>query len=355
MAYNYASPKRYFDTETLQQDHGVGSEIANAGRLVMGPAGVGNAAGSMYAVAPEISNGEITGFQDAISACESIQDLLLLATSSVSDTVNETLAAHCQDMSTPENARTRFCFVSTSSAIQADSDVTKVTDKIKALNGSNRVIYVITDGGHPAVDQWQNTPDKLCVINGQTQSSSYTADLAVDGQWHAIAMMGMVAALADPATPPTNKQVYGISSGVAGTVRLWNDSKKNAIASVGGSILEDRFNNLFVRHALTISQASVEDSEISVVLAEGYMGRRLDDAHQQFIGNKLTDGLLKGVEAVTKKVMDGLVSDQIIRSYKDLTIYQDTVNPTKVFIKFNYKPIYPTNILKFEWGFDLAG
>ena len=355
MVYNYNSPKRYFDTNILQQDHGIGSEIANVGRLVMGPAGVGNAAGSMYVVAPEVSNGEIIGYQDAISSCESVQGLLLMATSSSSDTVNQTLAAHCASMSTPENARERFCFVSTTSAIQADTDVSKITSKILALGGSNRVIFTITDGGHPHINNWQNTVDKLNLITGTTQESSYTADQEVDGQWHAIAFMGMVSALADPATPPTNKQVYGITSGEAGTVRLWDDTKKNAIASVGGTILEDQFNNLIVRHALTISQASVEDSEVSIVLAEAYMAKRLRDAHKQFIGQKLTNRLLNGVGSTTKKTLDGLVADEIIRSYEPANVYQDTVNPTRVYIKFDYKPIYPTNTLKFEWGFDLAG
>jgi len=355
MVYNYNSPKRYFDTEVLQQDHGIGSELANAGRLILGPAGVGAAGGSMYAVAPEVSNGEIIGYQDAISSCESVQELLLLATSSSSDTVNETLVAHCQDMSTPTNARERFCFVSTTSAIQADTDVSKITAKILALNGSNRCIFVVTDGGHPHIDNWQNTPALLNVIDGATKTTSYTPDLPVDGQWHAIAMMGQVAALPDPATPPTNKQVYGISSGEAGTVQLWNDTRKNAIATVGGTILEDQNNNLMVRHALTISQASVEDSEVSIVLAEAYMARRLRDAHKQYIGKKLTNNLLAGVAGTSKKVLDGLVQDEIIRSYTPVNVYQDTVNPTKVNIKYNYNPIYPTNTLKFEWGFDIAG
>ena len=353
--YTYASPKRYFDTETLQQDHGIGSELANAGRLVIGPAGTGNAAGSMYAVAPSPSNGTIVGYQDAITACESIQELILMSTSSSSDTVNDSLRLHCEDMSKPENARDRFCFVSTTSAVQANSDISVLTAKILALNGSNRVIFVVTDGGYPHINNWQNTPALVNVLDNTTQASSYTANLSVDGPWHAIAMMGMTAALADPATPPTNKQVTGVSSGVFGTVRLWNDSRKNALGAIGTSILEDRYGTLFVRHALTISQASVEDSEVSIVLAEAYMAKRLRDAHQQFIGQKITDAIITGIEGVTKKVMDGLVADQIIRSYTKPVIYQDTVNPTKIYIKFNYKPVYPCDTLVFDWGFDLAG
>lgn len=353
--YNYNSPKRYFDTETLQQDHGIGSEAANAGRLVMGPAGVGNAAGSMYVIAPETSNGEIIGYQNAVEAAESIQELILLATTSPSDTVNETLKAHCEDMSSPENARERFGFVSTTAAIMSDSDVSKVTNKILALGGSNRIAYVVTDGGQPHLDSWQNTVDRYNVIKGTTEELSYTSDLAVDGPWHAIAMMGMVANLSDPAVPPTNKQVYGISSGLEGTVRLWMDAKKDTIASIGGTILEDRYNNLFVRHALTISQASVEDSELSIVLAEAYMAKVLRTNHAQFIGRKLTDSLLAGVSKVTKDSLDGLVRDQLIRSYNTPSVYQDTLKPTWVYVKFTYKPIYPTNVVKFEWGFDLAG
>lgn len=352
--FNYNSPKRYFDTETLQSDHGIGSEIANAGRLVMGPAGTGAGAGSMYIVAPEISTGEIVGYQNAIDACESIQELVLMSTSSSSDTVNTSLVAHCQTMSAVENAKERFALVSTTSAIMADTDVSKVTNKILALNGSNRAVFVVTDGGHPMVNQWQNTESMLNVITGQTESTSYTSNQAVDGPWHAIALTGMIAALPDPATPPTNKQVYGINSGVPGTVRLWTDTRKDAIAAVGGCVLEDRFNNMFVRHALTVSQASVEDSEISIVLAEAYMAKRLRDTHLQFIGQKLTASLLTGVTNTTSKTLDGLVKDVIITSYTNLTVYQDTLKPTWVYVKFEYKPIYPTNVVKFEWGFDLA-
>lgn len=352
--FNYNSPKRYFDTETLQSDHGIGSEIANAGRLVMGPAGIGAAAGSMYVVAPEISTGEIVGYQNAIDACESIQELVLMSTSSSSDTVNTSLVAHCQTMSAVENAKERFAIVSTTSTVMADSDVSKVTNKILALNGSNRAVFVVTDGGHPAISQWQNTDAKLNVITGQTESTSYTANLAVDGPWHAIALNGMIAALPDPATPPTNKQVYGITSGIPGAVRLWTDTRKDAVASVGGCVLEDRFNNMFVRHALTVSQASVEDSEISIVLAEAYMAKRLRDTHLQFVGQKLTELLLNGVRGRTSKTLDELVKDVIITRYSNLTVYQDTLKPTWVYTKFEYKPVYPTNNVKFEWGFDLA-
>ena len=353
--YNYDAPQRFFDTESLQQAHGIGSEISNAGRLVMGPAGVGNAAGSMYAVAPRISNGEIVGFQDAIAACESIQELVLIASSSSSDTVNETLKAHCEDMSSVENAKERFCLVGTTSAVMSNTDVTTLTDKIFALGGSNRAIYVVTDGGQPHVDAWQNTVDKYNSIAGVTKTTPYTTNQAVSGPWHAIATMGMIANLTDPAVPPTNKQVLGISSGVEGTVALWNDAKKDTVAAAGGLVLEDRYNNLFIRHGLTVSQASVEDSEISIVLAEAYMAKVLRDNHQKFIGDKLTDALIVGVAKTVNDSLTGLVADDIIRRFTNPNVFQDTVNPTWVYVLFNYFPIYPTNVIKFEWGFDIAG
>jgi hypothetical protein len=354
--YNYNSPKRYFDTNTIQIDHGIGSEASNAARLVMGPAGVGSANSSMYLVAPEVSNGEIVGFQDAISACESIQDLILMATTSSSDLVNQTLIAHCNSMSSTANAKDRFGFVSTTSAVLSDSDVNKVINKIKAFNGSNRCVFVVTDGGKPYINSWQNTTDNVCVIDNSTQTSGYTLNQAVDGQWHAIATMGMVCALPDPAEPPTLKQVYGISSGVAGTVKLWLNARKDAIGANGGLVLEDQFNNLYVRHALTVSQASVEDSELSIVLAEAYMARRLRDANRKYVGKKNIDTVRSAIKFTTKEVLDELIGVPIINSLKgDVTVYQDTTRPTWVIISFSYKPVYPINVLDFQWGFDLVG
>lgn len=352
--YSYNSAKRFFDTETLQQDHGIGSEIANAGRLVMGPLGVGQNAGSMYAVAVSPSDGDVIGFQNAIDACESVQELILISTTSTSDLVNDTLKAHCEDMSKPENAKERFGFVSTTATVQSDSDVSVLTAKIAAL-ASNRMIFVTTDGGRPYINSWQNTINRLNIIDNETKDDNYTLNQAVDGQWHAMAMMGMVAKLADPATPPTNKQVYGISSGEEGTVQLWNDARKDAVAAIGGTVLEDRYNQLWIRHALTTSQASVEDSEVSIVLAEAYMAKRLRDNHAQFIGQKLTNLLLNGVTATSRRTLKGLIGDVIIRSYTELNVYQDTAKPTWVYVLFSYKPIYPTNVIKFEWGFDIAG
>ena len=354
--YNYNSPKRYFDTETVQNDYGVGSEAANAALLTIGPVGTGAGAGSMYLVAPEVSTGEITGYQSAIDACESIQELTIMSTANSSDSVAMYLKAHCESMSTPSNAKPRFGVVSTTSAILADTDVSKTTNKILALNGSNRMMFVVTDGGHPMLNQWQNTELGYNSIAGTTNAgTSYDLNVAVDGQWHAIATAGMISALPDPATPATNKQVYGINSGIAGTVKLWNDTRMDAIAAVGGCVLADRFGSLFVRHGLTVSQASVEDSEMSIVLAEAYMSKRLRDNHLQFIGKKLTDLLLEGVKSTTQKTLDGLIQDEIIRSVGTLNVYKDTLKPTWVYVKFLYKPIYPTNVIKFEWGFDIAG
>lgn len=352
---SYNSPKRYFDTETLQAEHGIGSELANAGRLIIGPAGVGNAAGSMYAVAPNTTLGSITGYQAAIGSCESIQELVLMSTASTSDTVNETLVAHCADMSSVENARERFCFVSTTSTVMQDTDVSVITNKILALNGSNRCSYVVTDGGTPYLDSWQNTIDKYNSQTATTKTTPYTNQQAVSGAWHALATMGMVTALTDPATPATNKQVLGINSGEEGTVSLWNDTKKDTIAANGGWVLEDRLNNLFVRQGLTISLDSVEDSESSIVMAGAYMAKVLRDNHAKFIGNKLTEGLVAGVAKTVKDTLDGLVSAEIITRYNSVNVYQDTTNPTWVYVLFNYFPIYPTNVIKFEWGFDIAG
>lgn len=351
--YSYNSPRRFYDTNVIQQVHGIGSEIANAARLVMGPAGVGHAVSSMYVIAPAISNGEVIGYQDAISAAESIQELILMATSSNNDTVNSTLVAHCEDMSLPENAKERFCFVGTTSAVMT-GDIDALTAKIRALD-SNRCVFVITDGGKPILSSWQNTSEKLNLIDNTTEDDSYSLNQAVDGQWHAVAMMGLTASLGDPATPPTNKQVYGVSSGIEGTVALWLDAKKDTVAANGGCVLEDRFNNLFVRHALTTSLDSVEDSELSILTAEAYMAKRLRDSNNQYIGRKLTNSLIYAVEYTSKKTLDGLVGDVIISYHTGLSVVQSTANPTWVNVTFDYKPIYPTNVIKFEWGFDLAG
>lgn len=354
--YNYNSPKRYFDTNTVQNDHGVGSELSNAARLIIGPAGTGAGAGSVYLVAPNVSNGDILGFQNAIDSCTSIQALTIMSTTSSSDSVNQYLNAHCISMSLPENAKERFAVVSTTAAIMANSDVTQTTNKILAFNNSNRVMFIVTDGGAPMLNTWQNTPIGYTSINGTTDpnGAAYEQNIAVDGQWHAIATNGMITALPDPATPATNKQVYGISTGIPGTVALWTDSRKNAIAAAGGCVLEDRFGNVFVRHGLTVSQNSVEDSEMSIVLAEAYMAKRLRDTHAQYIGQKLTNSLLENVTATTNTTLSGLIGDVIIRSFQAPTITQDTNNPTKVNVVFSYKPIYPTNNILFTWGFDTA-
>lgn len=352
--YSYNAPKKYFDTESVQLDHGVGSEAANAARLILGPTGIGNGANSMYLVAPETSNGEIIGYQNAITACESIQELILMATTSASDSVNEYLKAHCEDMSLPSNAKERFCLVSTTAANQANTDVTVVNNKITALGGSNKCLYVLTDGGAPYIKQWQTTVDKYNVLTATTSTTNYDENVACSGAWHAIATMGMMTALPDPATPATNKQVYGITGNPIGATALWSETKKDNFAAIGGLILEDRLGNLYVRHGLTINTDSVEDSESSIVFAEAYMAKALRDAHQQYIGKKITGSLITSIKGTTNKVL-GSLKGTIIGEPGTPNVYQDTVNPTWIYVTFQYVPIYPCNVIKFEWGFDIAG
>jgi len=354
-AYTYNSPKRYFDTESVQQEHGIGSEIANAARLVMGPLGTGQNSTSMYIIAPQVSTGEVLGFENAIDACESIQELILMSSSSSSDVVNDYLKAHCESMSLPANAKERFCFVSTTSANQCNTDVSVISNKILALNKSNRCHYVLTDGGKPHIRLWQNTIDKYNIITSTTETTSYTENQQVDGQWHAIATMGLVTALTDPATPSTNKQLYGVSTGEEGSVSFWGETKKDNWAAIGGLILEDRLGNLFVRHGLTVCTDSVEDSESSIVLAEAYMAKRLRDNHQQFIGKKITGTLLSAITTTVNKTLNALTEAKIIGSANSVNVYQDTTNPTWVYVTFQYTPVYPCNVIKFEWGFDISG
>jgi hypothetical protein len=352
--YNY-DPKRYYDTNIVQDEHGVGSEAANAARLVMGPAGVGASNASMYLVAPEVSLGEVAGYQAAIAACESLQDLILMATTSSSDLVNTTLKAHCEDMSKVENSKERFGFVATTSAIMANTNVDLLVNKIKGMGGSRRVCFVVTDGGYPHVNSWQNTKDYYNIIDSEYKDAAYTLNQAVDGPWHAIAALGTVANLADPATPGTNKQVYGVSSGEEGTVRLWQIARKDTVAANGGFVLEDRFNNLFIRHALTCSLDSTEDSALSIGMAESYMAKKLRDDNDKFVGTKITNAILSAIKYTSKVTTDGLIRDEIIGSLaSEISVYQVAAKPTWTYITFDYQPIYPCDVLKFEWGFDLS-
>lgn len=103
----------------------------------------------------------------------------------------------------------------------------------------------------------------------------------------------------------------------------------------------------------TTSLDSVEDNEINIVMADDELANRMRDIASPFVGKKITLGLLDALYEKTSKGLEQAVKETLITSSSNLEVYQDSVNPTWVIVRFLYRAMYAANVIKYEWSFDL--
>lgn len=338
--FTYNTPVAYYNMVEVHNDHGFGSDLSNAARLAFGPLGEGNGAPKIVCVAPQTNT--ITGFTTAISKLVGT-DCQLVCSMKTSSALNLVGIAHAEFCSQDDEKKERLYIYSVPSGAEEGDDTTPGTIlyTIAQAQDSSRAICVVPDNSAVRVNSMENATTGL-----------YDEDVASQCHWITVALGGRICSLADVATPLTNKEIYGVDHGPEGT-DFFEEAEKDTFAEAGGCVVENRQGQPVVRHGITTNTSTIEEQEISIVLAEDYMRRALRQAHDRFIGRKITDKLLEAVEGATTDVLGILIRDEIIRSYSNLVVTQDPVEKTRVNVTFIYEPIYACNYIVFSYSFDL--
>lgn len=173
----------------------------------------------------------------------------------------------------------------------------------------------------------------------------------VGGQYAAVAIAGMLAAN-EVSTALTRKLLSGFNQVADNRQKL----DKNADAQVGLLVIEMRGNNVQVRHAITLDTTATERSELSVVRAKHRVVESVRDTlDTQIIGHVLADGNAPFVvRAAVISVLEQLRQDRDIVDYSEVEARAVTLNPSKVEVRFSYRPAFPLNYIDVKFSLDLT-
>jgi len=329
----------YTNFGDILDDHGVGSDITNAARYAFKD----NGATEAYVVAP--SGTTSAHYQTALDTLATVR-VSFISVLKGGTAIEQYLRAHCEKYSGDNYGMERNGVVAvTSGAVLGDvSTAGSILYWLNSMQGSKRMIGLVP-----------NKSVYYANLKQGTDGNFVEGPVAVDAHFYAAAVAGALCSRPDPATPLTNAVINGFTW--AATVELWVDVEyQDIIEAAGGTYVKEESGTHVIYHGITCNTTSVEDQEISVVDAEDEMRYQLRTAMSTFRGRdrKITLNRLQAIANRTQQVLATLVKEGIIESYGDIEVTQDASNPTKIWVRFNYAPIYPMNIIEFNYGFSVA-
>lgn len=176
--------------------------------------------------------------------------------------------------------------------------------------------------------------------------------ITVGGQFMAAAVAGMLASRPTSATL-TRKQVAGFSSVSDPRDKAGKDADGNA----GLMVVEQKGTAIQVRHAITLSNNTTAQRELSVVRSKHRMIESLRQTiDTQIIGSVPADG---NAPFLVKNAVIGVL--EALRNTAELVDYQGvqartlTGDPTTVEVRFSYLPAFPLNYVNIIFSVDLTG
>jgi hypothetical protein len=185
---------------------------------------------------------------------------------------------------------------------------------------SERLIMVYPGGAVLSVD-----------ING------VATEFAVDGSFLAAAMCGTFLSPAnDVATTLTRQKLVGFSRLIKRTA----DPIMDLMASDGVCLLIERSGALQVRHYVSTSTDNILKREPTTTTIVDYTRQRMRRVLEQFIGRKSVQAVVSDISITTQALLKALIEQEILESYKSLTVKRDEFDPTVVHVDVAIKPIF---------------
>ncbi len=329
--FNY-DRKEYTNLSDVIADHGVGSDLVNAARLAFE-----GGASNIWCVA--VTGAGASNYTAGIDKLKQIKVAYIVPLKN-GTTVESYLRAHCEERSQDTVGKERRGVV----AAVSGQTVNEVVTWAASFGGSVRMVAVAHNGVRYFANMWQTTGGTF--IEGPREVESYFA---------AAMWAGRICGLADTATPLTNSLGVGFTwpKSFDGWV---DDEVKDTLEAGGVTYIMDEATTPVVYHGITCNTTSVENQEISVGDAEDEMRERIRVALSQYRGvdRKITQNRLGAIASTVEDILSYLIKNAIIQERGSINVTQDEDDPTLVWLRYNYTPIYPINQILFEYGFATA-
>lgn len=326
------TPKLYYDMAEVENDHGVGSPISNAARLILSRT---DGAGCSQVMLCGYLTDTFTNMESALALLET-EDVHVVGAVRSGFQVVQALEAHARNASSIAMQRERIGVGALEGGLSLGTTSTAGTYcyQAYALN-SKYVCAVVPEGGEVSIDE--------------KDADGNIAKTSVDPSYLAAAVIGTICALPDPAEPPTNKIVRGIKA----LGSRWNALEIDRLRDAGGLVVLDKNGVCKIYHGVTTDRNTVEAREANIVLADQYMCRDIRPVAEEFIGRKLHTNSLMALRYKVKNKLDNYVARKIIAGYdtNTLQVYQNPTVPTNVRVRFSYNCVYGINNVVFEYWY----
>lgn len=175
--------------------------------------------------------------------------------------------------------------------------------------------------------------------------------LTVGGQYAACAIAGALAS-----RPVSQSLTRKFISGFTTVGETRTKSDKNTDAASGLMVLEQKANNVQVRHSITIDTTSTTKRELSIVRAKHRVIESVRDTlESQIVGQVIADG---EAPLVVNSAVIGTLEE--LRGAGDIVDYGDvqsrtlTLDPTEIEVRFSYRPAFPVNFISIGFSLDLT-
>lgn len=209
--------------------------------------------------------------------------------------------------------------------------LTKITKEGRGILSNENIVMF----GYPAINYsfFENNTAKVKEI---------------DGYYGAVICAART--LAQPVyIPLTRKFLYGIHSVPKISVR---DMER--YTSYGLLIPFARHDSsIIVRHGVTADFSSSATREISVVRSKHYLLKNIiNDLNSVIVGSVLNEMTTVQTISVCRQRLESARDSRLIAGYSELKANLDAEEPTKVNVKFKYRPSWPINWVLIQFAID---
>lgn len=184
-------------------------------------------------------------------------------------------------------------------------------------------------------------------------SSGVGAPFAASHTYLAAAYAGRMAGL--PIQRSLTKQSISSFSGINGSPLT--NSLRDQYSQGGVAVAEvDHLGRLVVRHGVTTDPTSVNTREASVVRARDGLVTMIRNgfSDSDLIGQAIDEDILFTVKSSMQGFMEEALDSDLIVAYNNLAVRQQTVDPSVIEVKFDYKPAYPLNYIAVSFSIDMT-
>lgn len=339
---NYFNPKLYFDLGELLADHGLASQAAVMGTLILGGTGLGQGASQCMVVS--IPTQDEANYLTVLTNISGQNVQLVVPSTDNNNVQMDVMEAMILSSSTlggkPRNALFGAAMdTPLGDPLTVDSVIWKATRLV--INDSDAV---------PQGRRAQFISNTKINVN-VTQPGGSLVATDLDGWYLAAAVAGVICALPDVATSATFVQIQGIQS-----IQTYSDNQRDFIQQNGLlTCFEDIDGIIKIYQDQTLDTLIVENQERCIVSARDEIFRQLLLFFKSYVGRKITPKFLASVASGTKDVLSNLQSLTIIESFdkNSVVAVQDINNRRRVVVSFAWGPLFPCNQLVFQDGFNV--